>query len=103
MADLLKPILDNGIQSTNFFNGRLLMAEDLQTEQTAHRQQHQELGRAIGDGVVYGLVVQQVVSSPPPPQPAVSVSAGLAITRSGRAILLPTDQQVALVSSTGSP
>src|SRR6266478_5461587 len=92
MTDLLKPVLDNGIQSTNFFNGRLLMAEDLRTEQVANRKQHQELGRAIGDGVVYGFLVQIVATNPPPPQPTITVSAGLAITRSGRAILLPTDQ-----------
>ena len=34
-VDLLQPILDGGLQRNNFFNGRLLSAEDLRAEQTA--------------------------------------------------------------------
>jgi hypothetical protein len=52
---LLESILDQGIRNTNFFNGRILTADDLRTEQDANRQQHEQLGQAIGAGIVNGL------------------------------------------------
>ena len=36
-VDLLEPILMGGVQRNNFFNGRLLSAEDLSAEQIATR------------------------------------------------------------------
>jgi len=45
------PILEGGIQSINFFNGRLLSGEDLSQEQLANLQARHLLGKAIGDGV----------------------------------------------------
>src|ERR1044072_1835840 len=84
-VDLLEPLLEGGIANTNFFNGRLLSAEDLRAEQKASRQQRSQLGLAIGAGVVDGLWVERAAAgggllavaqgSPasrpprPPPQP----------------------------------
>jgi hypothetical protein len=99
-VELLEPLLEKGIANTNFFNGRLLSAEDLRAEQLASRQQHQQLGRAVGDGIAYGLEVRQVTEGSPPggsPTPKVRVAAGLAINRAGQALSLAEDTDVALV------
>jgi len=94
--ELLEPLLDGGIRNTNFFNGRLLSAEDLRTEQAAGRRQRAQLGRAIGAGVVTGLGVE---AGTPISGTAtvVNVSAGLAINEQGQTLELPTAMQVALV------
>jgi len=78
---LAETITDGGIHLTNFFNGRLLTAEDLRAEQSANRQQHQQLGRAIGEGIITGLQVQQAASITPVastgvPAATLTVSAG---------------------------
>ena len=49
--ELLQPLLEDGIRNVNFFNGRLLSAEDMRAEQVASRLQHQLLGQAIGEGI----------------------------------------------------
>jgi hypothetical protein len=98
--ELLTPILEGGIRNTYFFNGRLLTAEDLRVEQEANRNQRQQLGQAIGEGIIYGLQVQEtpgILPSSETPSSLVRVSAGLALNRLGQALLLPTDLDVALV------
>lgn len=92
--ELLDPMLRGGIRNTHFFNGRLLTAEDLRAEQQANRAQHQQLGRAIGAGVVEGLDVRLVSNGA---KPVVRVSQGLAITRKGAVLALAEDVDVALV------
>lgn len=83
-------IFEDGILNTNFFNGRLLTADDLKTEQQANRQHHSQLGRAVGEGVVSGLEVVL-------PGGALSggctvrISSGLAINRTGQTIALNAD------------
>ncbi len=57
---LQQPILDGGIRSINFFNGRLLSARDLTREQSANREADRRLGQAIGEGIAYGLEVSKV-------------------------------------------
>lgn len=99
-TELLTPVLEGGIQNTNFFNGRLLTAEDLRTEQEANRQRHQQLGKAIGEGIVYGLQVRKTtdITSPPEIRKALlRVSAGLALNRKGQTLYLPQEVNVALV------
>jgi hypothetical protein len=98
-TELLTPVLDGGIHSTNFFNGRLLTAEDMLREQTANRLQHRQLGQAGGDGVAYGLEVSEKKEVAPPGNPSriVSVTAGMAINRLGQALCLASDTDVALV------
>jgi hypothetical protein len=94
---LEEPILDRGISNTNFFNGRLLTADALKTDQQANRQQRGQLGRAVGDGVVSGLEVRLVSAGTPNTPPVVAVSKGLALSRAGQSLSLPDDDQVALV------
>jgi hypothetical protein len=101
---LSEAILDGGIRSVNFFNGRLLSGEDLTAEQQARQQADERLGRAIGDGIAYGLEVAQ----PPAKrsQPSVLVNEGLAINRRGHALQLSQETEVVLVrplTSSGAP
>lgn len=95
---LTEAILDGGIRSTNFFNGRLLSGEDLNAEQTANREAHRRLGQAIGHGVVYGLQVTQSLGVSSSTSPVVTVAAGLALNRRGQALQLTGDVDVSLVS-----
>jgi len=98
-AELLEPILDRGIRNTNYFNGRLLSAEDLGTDQEATRQRQRQLGRAVGTGVVEGLDVRIAAGAAPAVgiAPVLSVSAGLALNRLGQALDLPEPATVPLV------
>lgn len=105
-TQLLEPILKNGIQNTHYFNGRLLTAEALRTDQEANRQQHQQLGQAIGAGVVYGLDVEELTlasSAPGSPSSLVKVSSGLALNREGQGLYLPNDTEVSLVTQAPPP
>ena len=97
--DLLQPVLDGGIRSINFFNGRLLSARDLTREQTANREADQRLGQSVGEGIAYGLEVSKTPGAGND-SPAVSVEAGLAINRNGQTLMLAARTDVALVRST---
>lgn len=92
--ELLEPMLHGGIRNTHFFNGRLLTAEDLRVEQQANRAQRQQLGLAIGAGVVEGYDVRLLSNGA---QPVLRVGQGLAITRKGVALALSEDVDVGLV------
>ena len=94
-VDLLQPILEGGLERNNFFNGRLLSAEDLRTEQAATREQSSRIARTIGDGIAWGLGVS--VASVGPERPRVLVRSGLAINRLGNLLRLPESAEVALV------
>lgn len=98
--ELLEPMLRGGIRNTHFFNGRLLTAEDLRAEQQANRQQHRQLGLAIGAGVVEGFDVGLVSNGP---KPVLHISRGLALTRKGAALALAEDVDVGLVRSPSAP
>lgn len=97
--ELLQPFLEGGIRNTNFFNGRLLSAEDLRQEQTANRERDAQLARAIGAGVVEGLEVERATGagSGGLTNAVVQVRAGLALNENGQALSLPADTEVALV------
>jgi hypothetical protein len=97
--DLQQPVLDGGIRSINFFNGRLLSARDLTLEQSAYREADRRLGKALGDGVAYGLEVMQAANSNKQ-SPAVSVDAGLAVNRRGQTLMLDARADIALVRTT---
>lgn len=88
---LLEPILEGGIRFTHFFNGRVLTAEDLRAEQEASLAQRQQLGRAIGDGVVSGLEVRAHKDN------TVLITRGLAIARSGHPVSLGQEVRLDLV------
>lgn len=98
--ELLEPFFRDGILNTNFFNGRLLSAEDLRTEQEAARTRAAQLGRAAGAGVVAGLRVARVSVAGPagdPKRAVVSVSAGLGVNRAGQLLSLSVAAEVALL------
>ncbi len=94
--ELLDPMLRGGIRNTHFFNGRLLTAEDLRAEQQANRQQRNQLGLAIGAGVVEGFDVR-LAPSGNAAKPTLRVAQGLAITRKGAVLGLAEDVDVSLV------
>lgn len=94
--DLQQPVLDGGIRSINFFNGRLLSARDLTLEQSAYREADRRLGKAVGEGVAYGLEVSQASQSSAQ-SPGVSVAAGLAVNRRGQTLMLDARADIALV------
>ncbi len=96
MATGLYEPIRNGIAVTNFFNGRLLSAEDLSSEQKANDASRRLLGRAIGDGVAYGLEVSAASASPGTASPAITVEAGLAVNRCGNALYLPERTDLAI-------
>jgi hypothetical protein len=97
---LTEAILDAGIQNTNYFNGRILNAGDLQTDQDANRQQHEQLALSIGAGVVRGLWVELVSAGSGTNASILSVTRGLAFNANGQAVALPLDVQVALTRVT---
>jgi hypothetical protein len=80
-TELLEPVIDPGSARVNYFNGRLLSAEDLTRDQQASRRMNQSLGRALGSGVAYGLVVTDASTSVG--GPALAVSPGSAINLHG--------------------
>ena len=95
--DLQSAINSSGLPRVFFFNGRLLSAGDLRTEQAARRHADLWLGQGSGDGVVYGLEVSEA-SAPGASNPVLAIKAGLAINRAGQALKLECDAQIALSS-----
>ena len=89
--------LDGGLRHAHFFNGRLLAAEDLKTEQQATHHHLERLGLAVGDGVVSGLWVGLGVNGA---EPTLKVSRGLALNRCGQALFLPEEIELAVVPTT---
>jgi hypothetical protein len=104
VAQLLEPVLTNGIKDTHFFNGRLLTADDLRTMQRAARQHDAQLGRAIGDGIAYGLQVSMIAGAGSTSTAAVlHVAKGLALNRIGEPIALAAATDLALVRTLDAP
>src|SRR5262249_50056447 len=100
VAQLLEPVLTGGIKDAHFFNGRILTADDLRTMQAAARQHNAQLGRAIGDGVAYGLEVTPAAGAAASATSVVlHVNRGLALNRLGEQIALSAAVDVALVRS----
>ena len=84
---LFEPITDSGIQNVNFFNGRLLTADDLSGVLDSGREHDRQLAKGLGDGVVHGLEVE-LANSSTATQPVLRVSGGLALCRSGNPVAL---------------
>lgn len=101
LIGLQKPILDGGIRSINFFNGRLLTARDLTREQAAHREVERRIGHAIGEGIAYGLEVSKSPAATNE-SPVVTVEAGLSINRRGQTLALVSKTDIGLVRQTGT-
>ncbi len=92
---LSEVITSGGIRSINFFNGRLLTAEDMTAEQATRRDADARIGRAVGAGIAYGLEVSQSVANAT--APVVTVQPGLAINARGQAMCLSEAADVSLV------
>lgn len=90
------PIVDGGIWSVNFFNGRLLSADTLSDEQTANRTARLQLGKALGSGVAYGLEATKATDVTDPLAPVVTVAKGLAVNRLGQTLELTETTDLAL-------
>jgi hypothetical protein len=88
------------MRSINFFNGRLLTAEDLGQEQAIRRAADARIGQAVGYGVANGLEVSQPVSAAT--QPVVTIQPGLAINLKGQAMSLSDAVDVSLVRPAGA-
>jgi hypothetical protein len=98
VAQLLEPVLTGAIRDTNFFNGRILTADDLRTMQVASRLQDAQLGRVLGDGVAFGLEVRLSRTTTSTAQrPVVRVTKGLAINRRGEVLEVVNDLDLALI------
>lgn len=93
----------DAIRAPNFFNGRLLSAEDLSADRAAHRRMLAQLGRARGHGVAEGLEVTGALGGTTASEPIVSVSAGLAFNREGVAVELNRPVEVSLLAPEGAP
>jgi hypothetical protein len=94
--ELQKPILDGGIRSVNFFNGRLLTGRDLSREQVANHEADRRLGQAAGEGVAFGLEVSRSAAATAQ-APVVTVQPGLAINRRGQTLALGSAVDITLV------
>lgn len=93
--ELLTPTFEGGIRSINFFNGRVLSGEDLSKEQEANREGRRLLGRAIGEGIAFGLEVSKAVGAGT--KPIVTVKPGLAVNRKGDTLCLTGTVDLSLV------
>ena len=90
-----QPIVDGGIRTVKFFNGRLLTGEDLTREQEANGLARLRLGRSVGSGVASGLEVSPSLSSSSS-RPVVRVESGVAVNRAGRVLELTGATELAL-------
>jgi hypothetical protein len=88
----LDSILDGGIANPNFFNGRVLTAQDLRDAQRADRDRVRRLGQVLEPGVAAGLLVGTTGHD-------LTVSAGLALSLTGATLLLPRDVVLPLVGT----
>lgn len=99
IIDLLTPILDRELTFTNYFNGRLLTANDLKNDQEANKARSRQIGQALGEGIAFGLEarISKDPFNPEKPSHAVTVSAGVAMNPLGEVLNLPEDTNVAIV------
>lgn len=95
-----EPILDKGIHHTHFFNGRLLTAQDLETEKSAQTESLAQVGRAVGAGVATGLEVRvkEGADGAEGQDAVLTITGGLAVSASGQALCLPDSQDLLFAS-----
>src|SRR5712664_492834 len=88
---------DDPRERLNYFNGQRLAATDFRAEQGHHDGMRRVLNHALySSGIVVGLEVELVKSTPPNPadKHRVIVKRGLAFDHLGREIFLPEDDFV---------
>ncbi|MEO7689909.1 MAG: hypothetical protein ABIS51_11545 [Sphingomonas sp.] len=95
-VDLQQPVSDGGIESVNFFNGRLLTGGDMAREQAARRNSDGRLGEALGDGIAFGLDVSAQPPDAGDPLASILVQPGLAISRTGHILRLAQPERIRL-------
>ena len=89
-------VASTALRTVNFFNGRLLTGDDLSREQATQEALRRRLGRATGEGIAFGFEVVEQHALSSKQKPVVTVFAGLAVARSGIALQLDADLDVAL-------
>ncbi|HEX8380606.1 MAG TPA: hypothetical protein VF619_08675 [Allosphingosinicella sp.] len=94
-VDLEQPV-GGGIESVNFFNGRLLTAGDMTREQRARRETEARLGEALGDGIVFGLEASAIPPDTEEPLVSILVQPGLAISGAGQLLRLDQPERIRL-------
>ncbi len=77
--------INSRLTRTNYFDGRLLTAEDLNRDQTYVDERLRELGRAYGSGIIHGLEVELRFG-------ILQVSGGRAVSPSGRVLELSLEE-----------
>ncbi len=97
---LQEPVINGSLRATNFFNGRLVTGSDMLREQTARREADRRIGKAAGEGIVYGLKVEKDAAAGS--NPVVNVSRGLGVNRCGQTIYLSEDTSVNLLERFGT-
>jgi hypothetical protein len=93
---LEQPVEEGGIESVNFFNGRLLTGGDMGREQLARRQADARLGEALGEGIAFGLEVSARAPDADDPLASIEIQPGLAISRAGACLRLAQTEVVHL-------
>jgi hypothetical protein len=93
---LEQPVSDGGIESVNFFNGRLLTGGDMQREQRARRGSEARLGEALGDGIAFGLEVSALPPDVDDSMVSIKVQPGLAISGTGQLLRLTQPERIRL-------
>jgi hypothetical protein len=96
---LEEPLTAGGIQTINFFNGRLLSGEDLTHEQAMNLLGQRRLGKAIGTGVAFGLEVEKNEGQKTTSSPVLSVKHGLAVNPEGQSLWVQNDIELEIVRS----
>jgi hypothetical protein len=93
---LEQPVEEGGIESVNFFNGRLLTGGDMGREQAARRQADARVGEALGEGIAFGLDIRSRPPDAEDPLASIEIQPGLAINRAGTCLRLHQSEVVHL-------
>ncbi|MEO7177235.1 MAG: hypothetical protein ABIW83_00175 [Allosphingosinicella sp.] len=94
-VDLEQPV-GGGIESVNFFNGRLLTGSDMSREQRARRESEARLGEALGDGIAFGLEATAMPPYADEPLASILVQPGVAISPAGQLLRLGQPERIRL-------
>ncbi len=96
--NLADPVFAADTRRTHFFNGRLLTAADLKTDQDWAALRDGLLGQGLGEGVVQGLEVG-IAPGDGTQSPQLAISRGLGFNRKGQPLWLAQDMRLTLVPS----
>src|SRR2546423_901802 len=78
------PIWNSSSKAPHYFDGRLLTASDLKSEQQAVMAHQRWLGQSSGNGVIEGLVVTQLNNV------QIQITPGIGLNQQGQVISLST-------------